>query len=130
MPGPSTAPEGRPGREGGLVSVVIPCYNQAHFLDEAIESVLSQSYTNFEVIVVDDGSEDETARVASGYALEDPRVCLIRQQNRGLAEARGEYVVFLDSDDRLLGDALAVGVRELESHPRCAFVSGHYRPIT
>src|SRR5215218_2770225 len=111
MPGPSTAPEGRPGREGGLVSVVIPCYNQAHFLDEAIESVLSQSYTNFEVIVVDDGSEDETARVASGYALEDPRVCLIRQQNRGLAgarnrglaEARGEYVVFLDSDDRLLG---------------------------
>src|SRR5215218_7389004 len=137
MPGPSTAPEGRPGREGGLVSVVIPCYNQAHFLDEAIESVLSQSYTNFEVIVVDDGSEDETARVASGYALEDPRVCLIRQQNRGLAgarnrglaEARGEYVVFLDSDDRLLGDALAVGVRELESHPRCAFVSGQFRGI-
>jgi len=118
--------------------VVIPCYNQAHFLDEAIESVLSQSYTNFEVIVVDDGSEDETARVASGYALEDPRVRLIRQENRGLAgarnrglaESKGEYVVFLDSDDRLLGEALAVGVRELESHPECAFVSGICRKIT
>src|SRR5215210_7397761 len=130
MPGPSTAPEGRPGREGGLVSVVIPCYNQAHFLDEAIESVLSQSYTNFEVIVVDDGSTDTTSEVASGHA--DAGVRLFRQENRGLAgarnrglaESKGEYVVFLDSDDRLLGEALAVGVRELKSHPGCAFVAG------
>src|SRR5215203_1969738 len=119
---------------GGLVSVVIPCYNQAHFLGEAIESVLAQSYTNFEVIVVDDGSEDTTSEVASGYE----GVRLIRQENgglsaarnRGLAEASGEYVVFLDSDDRLLVEALEVGVRELESHPECAFVSGTLRHIT
>ena len=67
-----------------LVTVVIPCYNQAHFLGEAIESVLSQSYRNFEIIVVDDGSTDETSEVASRYE----GVRLIRQENRGLSGAR------------------------------------------
>ncbi len=118
--------------------MVIPCYNQAHFLADAIQSVLSQTYTDFEIVVVDDGSEDDTPEVASGYAAEDPRVRLVRQENRGLAGARnrglaesgGEYVVFLDSDDRLLEEALEIGIRELESHPGCAFVSGHYRPIS
>src|SRR5918995_773024 len=78
-----------------------------------------------------------TAQVASEYASRDSRVRLVRQQNRGLAGARnrglgesvGEYVVFLDSDDRLLEEALEVGVRELASHLECAFVAGHYRPI-
>src|SRR5829696_4550567 len=124
--------------EVGKVSVVIPCYNQAHFMGEAIESVLTQSYQDLEVIVVDDGSKDTTAEVGSAYATEDRRVRLIRQpnkglagaRNRGLSEACGEYVVFLDSDDRLLVEALEVGVRELEAHPDCAFVSGHYRPIS
>jgi len=128
----------RRDRKVGKVSVVIPCYNQAQFLGEAIESVLSQSYQAFEVIVVDDGSTDDTKEVASTYAEEDPRVRLVRQQNRGLAgarnrglgEASGEYVVFLDSDDRLVEEALKVGVRELESHPGCAFVSGLCRKIT
>src|SRR5215211_5128611 len=106
--------------EGGKVSVVIPCYNQARFLGEAIQSVLCQGYTDLEIIVVDDGSNDGTEEVASGYAREDPRVRLIRQENsglaatrnRGLAEAGGEYVVFLDSDDRLVSGALEVGVRD------------------
>jgi glycosyltransferase involved in cell wall biosynthesis len=127
---------GRP--EGGKVSVVVPCYNQDRFLGEAIESVLSQGYTGFEIIVVDDGSKDGTQEVAAGYAKENSRVRLISQENRGLAaarnrglaEARGEYVVFLDSDDRLVGEALEVGVRELEAHPECAFVSGICRKIT
>jgi glycosyltransferase involved in cell wall biosynthesis len=124
--------------EGGKVSVVVPCYNQARFLGDAIQSVLSQGYTDFEIIVVDDGSKDGTEEVASGYARENSRVRFIRQENRGLAAARnrgladahGEYVVFLDSDDRLLGEALEVGVRELEAHPGCAFVSGICRKIT
>jgi glycosyltransferase involved in cell wall biosynthesis len=124
--------------EGGKVSVVIPCYNQARFLGEAIQSVLSQGYTHFEIVVVDDGSRDGTEGVASGYAGEDARVRLVKQENRGLAaarnrglaEARGEYLVFLDSDDRLLFEALEVGVRELEAHPGCAFVSGICRKIT
>jgi glycosyltransferase involved in cell wall biosynthesis len=127
---------GRP--EVGEVSVVVPCYNQARFLGEAIESVLSQGYTGFEIIVVDDGSKDGTQEVAAGCAKENSRVRLISQENRGLAaarnrglaEARGEYVVFLDSDDRLVGGALEVGVRELEAHPECAFVSGICRKIS
>jgi glycosyltransferase involved in cell wall biosynthesis len=118
-------PEGR-----ALVSVVIPCYNQAHFLSEAIESVLCQGYTNVEVVVVDDGSTDNASEVASRY--ERAGVRLIRQENRGrsaarnrgLDEAQGKYVVFLDSDDRLLPEALEVGVKDLEAHPACAFVFG------
>ena len=115
--GAAHAPHGEPDlREGlPLVTVVIPCYNQAHFLGEAIESVLSQSYRNFELIVVDDGSTDETSEVASRYE----RVRLFQQENQGLAgarnrglgEAKGEYVVFLDADDRLLAGALEAGLR-------------------
>jgi glycosyltransferase involved in cell wall biosynthesis len=130
-------PDGRHGQGGALVSVVIPCYNQARFLGEAIESVLSQSYRAFEVIIVDDGSTDNTSEVASRYVDAYPMVHLIRQENRGLAgarnrglaEAKGEYVVFLDSDDRLLPHALEVGVKHLKEHAECAFVSGHYRNI-
>jgi glycosyltransferase involved in cell wall biosynthesis len=114
-----------------LVSVIIPCYNQARFLGEAIESVLSQTYPHFEVVVVDDGSTDNTSEVASRYA----GVRCIRQENQGLAGARntgirhsrGGYLVFLDADDRLLPDAVAVGLRYLKDHPECAFVSGHCR---
>ena len=116
-----------------LVSVVIPCYNQAHFLGEAIESVLAQSHPNFEIIVVDDGSTDDTSEVASRYQ----KVRIVRQDNRGLsaarnaglAESRGEYVVFLDADDRLLPGALEVGVKELEAHPECALVFGRWNNI-
>jgi glycosyltransferase involved in cell wall biosynthesis len=123
------------GETAGLVTVVIPCYNQAHFLSEAIESVLSQSYQRYEIVVVDDGSTDNTSEVASRYPPE--KVRLIRQENKGLSAARnaglggarGEYVVFLDADDRLLSDALEVGVRELEAHPECAFVSGCWNNI-
>src|SRR5215207_1845659 len=61
-----------------LVTVVIPCYNQAHFLEEAIESVLAQSHTNFEIIVIDDGSTDDTSEVAERY----PGVRLFRQDNQ------------------------------------------------
>ena len=119
--------------ETKLVSVVIPCYNQARFLGDAIESVLGQSYENFEVIVVDDGSTDETREVAGRYA----RVECVSQENGGLAEARnaglrasrGEYIVFLDADDRLMEKALEAGVESLESHPSCAFVYGRYKLI-
>src|SRR5215212_2774004 len=117
----------------GLVSVISPCYNQAHFLGEAIESVLAQSYRPFEIVVVDDGSPDNTSEVAARY----PRVRCIRQENQGLAgarntgirESKGEYLVFLDADDRLLPEALEVGVNNLKAHPECAFVSGLHQAI-
>lgn len=117
-------------KQPGLVSVVIPCYNHARFLAEAIESVRAQTYSAKEIIVVDDGSTDDTAAVAERY--EDVR--LLRQPNSGLAAARnagfresnGSFTVFLDADDRLLPSALEAGVTAFADQPRCAFVAGRY----
>src|SRR5215213_4115846 len=129
----SREPRGKQEVVARLVSVVIPCYNLAHFLGEAIESVLAQSYPNFEIIVVDDGSPDNTSEVAARY----PGVRLVRQENQGLSGARnaglarseGEYVVFLDADDRLLPEALEAHLEHLKAHPECAFVSGRLKRI-
>lgn len=119
------------------VSVVIPCFRQAHFLAEAIDSALAQEYDDLEVIVVDDGSPDDTGRIAASYAARDPRVRCVTQPNRGLARARnaglaeanGTYVVFLDADDLLLPGAVAAGVRALELHPDCVFTQGAFEVI-
>ena len=116
-----------------MISVIIPCYNQAHFLYEVIESVLAQTHHDFEIIVVDDGSTDSTAEVAARY----PDVRYVRQPNRGVATARntglreskGEYLVFLDADDHLLPAALEIGLNSLKAHPECAFVFGNCRYI-
>ena len=86
------------------VSIIIPCYNQAHYLGQTIESALKQSYSCVEVIVVNDGSTDNTALVASrflsqiGY-VEQTNAGLSAARNSGLERATGDYVVFLDSDD-------------------------------
>jgi glycosyltransferase involved in cell wall biosynthesis len=113
-----------------LISVVIPCFNQAHFLPDSIESVLDQTHDLKEIIVIDDGSTDDTAQVASRY----PEVTLVSQSNSGLAAARnsglkasrGEYLVFLDADDCLKPDALTAGLDCLAQHPECAFAYGRY----
>ncbi len=116
-----------------LVSVIVPCYEQAPYLEEAIESVLAQTYAQVEVVVVDDGSPDNAARVAARF----PGVRCVRQPNRGLSGARntgireseGELLVFLDADDRLLPRALEAGVAELRNHPEAAFAFGRYHRI-
>ena len=116
-----------------LVSVVIPCYNQARFLGEAIESVLTQTYPRVEIIVVDDGSTDHTANVAALY----PAVRYVHQANQGLAAARntglraslGHILIFLDADDRLTPETAEHGVHHLLNSPESALVSGRYRYI-
>ncbi|GAB4374193.1 MAG: hypothetical protein Kow00121_18270 [Elainellaceae cyanobacterium] len=119
-------------RNQQLVSVIIPCYKQAHYLGEAIESVLTQTYSHYEIIVVDDGSPDNTAEVAARYPVR-----YIWQENQGLSGARntgirasqGQYLVFLDADDRLTPNALRAGLNCFHTYPEAAFVSGHHRYI-
>jgi glycosyltransferase involved in cell wall biosynthesis len=116
-----------------LVSVVIPCFGQSHYLSEAIESVLAQSYPHLEILVVDDSSPDNASEIAARY----PGVRCLRCDNSGMAGARnfgirstsGDFLVFLDADDRLLPGAIEAGLRELREHPEAAAVSGHFRRI-
>ena len=90
-----------------LVTVITPTYNRADFLPQAIDGVLAQTYGNFELIVVDDGSTDNTPDILSDYAKRDDRVRTFRQDNQGqsiarnkaIQEARGEFICFLDSDN-------------------------------
>ncbi len=117
-----------------LVSVIIPCYNQGRFLAEAIESALGQTYPHVEVIVVNDGSTDETAEVAARYA---GRIRYIEQENggrcaarnRGLAEAKGDRVLFLDADDWLLPQALATLANGLADNERSEVVYCGWRMV-
>jgi glycosyltransferase involved in cell wall biosynthesis len=110
-----------------LISVVIPCYNQGHFLEEAVKSAVSLAY-DVEVIVVDDGSTDDTPAVATRCI----GVRYVRQENRGLAAARnhgfeaaaGDLVIFLDADDRLLPNGIDAGARALAANPGCAMAYG------
>jgi glycosyltransferase involved in cell wall biosynthesis len=111
------------------VSVVIPAYNAARWLAETVQSVLGQSYADFEVIIVDDGSTDGTAGVAQSVA--DSRIRYIYQQNRGLSaarnagtrEARGRYIAFLDADDLFRPDKLARQVAVLDGCPEVGLVT-------
>jgi len=104
------------------VSVVIPSYNRASFLPETIESVLAQTYIDYEIIVVDDGSTDDTPSVLAGYK---GRITVIRQENQGLSAARntgirhscGAYLAFLDSDDLFLPSHLHVLTQVLDWNP-------------
>jgi glycosyltransferase involved in cell wall biosynthesis len=118
--------------EPPLVSVVIPCHNGARFVGPAIESVLAQSHPRIEVIVIDDGSIDDTANIARSY----PVIYRYQQQsgtsaarNHGLAQSRGKYIQFLDHDDRLLPEAIETGVRLLETNPDAAIAVGEHRYI-
>jgi glycosyltransferase involved in cell wall biosynthesis len=113
-----------------LVSILMLTYNRAPYIGEAIASVLAQTYTNFELIVIDDGSTDDTASVVQGFT--DSRIRYIKNDtNRGLAVrrsesltyAQGKYVAILDSDDIWCStDKLAKQVEVLENNPNCAVV--------
>lgn len=106
-----------------LVSIMMPAYNAAEFIGQAIDSVLAQTYLNWELIVVDDGSTDGTASISGSYA--DPRIKVISQPNGGesaarntaLAHMQGELVAFLDADDAYLPDHLSGTVNYLNQHP-------------
>lgn len=109
------------------VSVVIPCFNQARYLADAIDSAVSRDFP-LEIIVVDDGSTDGTEGVAATRSavrcIRQPHRGVAAARNRGLADARGEYVIFLDPDDRLLPGAIDAAVRGLSARPECVMAYG------
>ncbi|RYZ54846.1 MAG: glycosyltransferase, partial [Chitinophagaceae bacterium] len=113
-----------------LVSVIIPSYNHARFLPDAIESIQKQTYPNTEIIVVDDGSTDNTKEVLSRY----PKLKYVYQKNQGLSAARNTgvknssaaYLIFADADDLLYHHAIAYNMDLLLANSNAAFVSGGY----
>jgi len=115
-----------------LVSVIIPCYNHGRFLPKSIESIQQQAYPAIEIIVVDDGSTDNTREVAQQY----PQVRYVYQTNQGLSAARntgiahskGEFLIFLDADDWLFPGAIETNLAYLHRQEQAAFVSGaHFK---
>ena len=120
-------------KDSELISVIIPSYNHGDYLGRAIESALAQSYKHIEIIVVDDGSTDNTRQVAERF----PDVVYVHQHNQGLSAARntgidnskGKYLLFLDADDWLSVDAVKKNYGILNENPRTAFVSGGHVKI-
>lgn len=113
-----------------LVSVIIPCYNKAHFLGETLDSVATQGYSNIEVVVVDDDSPDNTREVVERYKTKMSNLVYMHQANQGPSAARnngiraskGEYVMALDADDKLAPTYMEKCVDYLENHPECKLV--------
>ena len=109
--------------EGQLVSVIIPIFKAEDFIAETLHSVLKQTYSNLEILLIDDGSPDQSIKVCKQF--DDPRIKIIQQANRGLAGARntgirnatGEYIALIDADDLWTADKIEKHVRHLESSP-------------
>lgn len=107
-----------------IVSVIIPSYNAADYIAQTLESVLAQTLTDIEVIVVDDGSTDNTRNIVADFANKDPRLTLVEQanqfagvaRNNGMSKARGKYLYFLDADDYIESNALEELVNAIEQH--------------
>jgi glycosyltransferase involved in cell wall biosynthesis/2-polyprenyl-3-methyl-5-hydroxy-6-metoxy-1,4-benzoquinol methylase len=116
--------------ETGLVSIVVPAYNGADMLPEALDSILRQSYQKFEIIAINDGSQDDTGNILDEYARRDSRVRVFHQENhklprtlsRGFRLARGQYLTWTSCDNRLAPDFLERMVGCLEQHPQWDFV--------
>lgn len=110
-----------------LVSVILPTYNRADFISEAIESVLNQTYPHFELIIIDDGSTDDSISTISQYAIKDNRIRVYAlkknrgvsvARNTGLSVARGKYIAFMDSDDTAYPHWLKTAVHFMEKNPQ------------
>lgn len=113
-------------------SIIIPVYNRSKLIYKALNSVANQLYTNWECIIVDDGSTDSTLEIVERYASKDSRFVIYKRdrppkgastcRNIGLENAKGKYIIFLDSDDYLLEHCLLIRLREFEKHPELDFI--------
>src|SRR6478736_9323873 len=115
-----------------LVSIIVPTYNRAHLIGETIQSVIDQSYINWELIIVDDGSTDDTKKKVEEFNDKRIRYFFIEHtgligavRNFGMKNTRGELIAFLDSDDLWLSNKLEYQLSLLKEYPQAAFVFGH-----
>ena len=116
-----------------LVSVVMPAFNTAQYIEDAVQSVLSQTYLNFELIVLDDASIDGTGDIVSAMARKDSRIHFYRNKenlgiagnrNKGATLAAGKYLAWQDADDISLSDRLSLQVKFMEEHPAVGIMGG------
>ena len=118
--------------KNGLVSVIVPCYNQGDYLSEALDSVICQTYPEWECIIINDGSTDQTETIAKEYCQKNNRIRYIYQENAGviaarnhaIAESSGEFILPLDADDRISFFYLVKAVHVLQSDQNCKVVYG------
>lgn len=116
------------------ISVIIPVYNVEKFLCECIDSILNQTYTNLEIILVDDGSTDKSGIICDEYAKKDNRIKVIHRINGGLSAARntgldnatGDYIMFCDSDDLFVSDSCEIMIKEIEK-TNADYIIGNYQ---
>ena len=117
-----------------LFSVCIPVYNTSKYLDECLQSVLCQTETDYEIVLVDDGSTDDSGKICDDYAVRYPHVRVIHKENeglmmtrrRGFQEAKGDYFICLDSDDFWLSDRVLERIREMIENKNCDLVVFDY----
>ncbi len=120
-----------------MVSIIIPVYNAEATLRRCVESILNQEYTDFELILVNDGSTDSSAEICKEYAISDPRVRTIQKENSGVSDSRnqgiqaakGEYIQFVDADDWITADATKLMVREASQENCDLVITDFYRVI-
>jgi hypothetical protein len=113
------------------VSVVVPCYNQAQYLDESLASICNQTYTNWECVIVNDGSPDNTEEIAQKWEAKDPRFNYLSKENGGVSSARnlgiekstGEYILTLDADDKYEVTFMEKAVEILQNNSEVSIVS-------
>lgn len=117
-----------------LVSIIVPVYNVERYIHRAIDSIISQSYKNLEIILVDDGSLDNCPHICDEYALKDNRIKVIHKKNGGLSDARnvgidiinGEYITFVDSDDYIATNAIERLIQEIRVQNTDALCCSYY----
>lgn len=122
-------------KENYKISIIVPCYNQAHFIEESLFSVYNQTYHNWECIIVNDGSTDETERKALEWTAKDERFKYIKKQNGGLSSARnegiknitGDFVQFLDCDDFLYSEKLEKSEKRVSQQEKTVIITDFQR---
>ena len=118
-----------------VVSVIVPIYNIERYINRCIDSILDQTYTLLEIILVDDGSTDNCSQICDDYAKKDQRIIVIHKKNSGLSDARnsgievahGDYLMFVDGDDWIRKDMISLLIRSVQKNNVKLGMCGYYK---